>query len=72
VSRWDRFLDAVGLKGMGWGLLPWLSRKLRHRASRKALEPDATEQLKKLGELRDAGVLTEQEFKEKKTLLDRL
>jgi hypothetical protein len=36
-------------------------------------EPDALDQLKKLGELRDSGVITADEFDEKKrTLLDRL
>jgi hypothetical protein len=59
--------------------------KIRHRLTapadasptRQATEapatPDPIEQLKKLGELRDAGLLTEQEFEKKKTeLLDRL
>ncbi len=36
-------------------------------------EPDATDQLKKLGELRDAGVVTDEEFEAKKVeLLKRL
>ena len=36
-------------------------------------EPDLTDQIRKLGELRDAGILTEEEFQAKKAqLLDRM
>jgi hypothetical protein len=51
----------------------YISQKHAPQPAAQPGEPDITDQLRKLGELRDAGVLTEQEFEKKKTeLLDRL
>jgi Short C-terminal domain len=53
-------------------------RSLKQRASAPSTaaaspEPDVLDQIRKLGELRDAGVLTPEEFEAKKAaLLDRL
>jgi Protein of unknown function (DUF2510)/Short C-terminal domain len=51
----------------------YISQKHVPRPAPQTGEPEITDQLKKLGELRDSGVLTEQEFENKKTeLLERL
>jgi hypothetical protein len=73
---------ATGRRSLGWHMAkPTRSRgftRLRLAPDRASAispqpEPDLLEQLRRLGELRDSGVLTAEEFEGKKAeLLDRL
>ena len=70
--RLDEVVRVVGRDG-GAAAVAAGARNLSSRASRRAPDPDVLEQLRKLGELRKAGVLTDAEFEAKKAeLLGRL
>jgi hypothetical protein len=69
---------ASRLKAAGWKKIPgeehWMIRRIQAEDSPEALSTpptaparDSMETLKKLGQLRDAGVVTEEEFQSKKT-----
>lgn len=69
----DRVRHHISKGDMPTSAAPATSASTGPSAPAAPAEPDVYEQLRKLGELRDAGVLTEDEFLAKKaTLLERL